>query len=467
MSIFSKRRLDELNGEAPQAAVRPLVLLVDDEPANLLVMRTLLEERYQLLEAADGREALELIASLPEPERLDCIVSDQRMPRLTGVELFTHLALCLPATPRIVVTGFVDIATIIDSINKAHIYQFIVKPFDRHDFVLTVQRAVEARLLQREVAAYQQQLEHKVEQRTRELQASAAQILALYNNASCGYHSLDRDGVFVHINDTELGWLGRRREDVVGKLKFSDVITADSRNALLARFPVLAIGGWLTALKEVEVEIRHADGHAIPVLLNAATISDLPDEAPALARYTVFDITRRKRDEERVRHQAHHDMLTGLPNRVLMQERARQALSAAQRDGGYVALVFIDLDKFKQINDTLGHHIGDRLLVEAAERLRHCVRHSDTVTRLGGDEFVLILPMLSDHAPVHAIASKVVHSLAQPFHIDGHLLEISVSAGISLYPDHGTELDSLIELADATMYRAKTGGRNRYLMYQA
>jgi len=365
------------------------------------------------------------------------------------------------------VTGFVDIATIIDSINKAHIYQFIVKPFDRHDFVLTVQRAVEARLLQREVAAYQQQLEHKVEQRTRELQASAAQILALYNNASCGYHSLDRDGVFVHINDTELGWLGRRREDVVGKLKFSDVITADSRNALLARFPVLAIGGWLTALKEVEVEIRHADGHAIPVLLNAATISDLPDEAPALARYTVFDITRRKRDEERVRHQAHHDMLTGLPNRVLMQERARQALSAAQRDGGYVALVFIDLDKFKQINDTLGHHIGDRLLVEAAERLRHCVRHSDTVTRLGGDEFVLILPMLSDHAPVHAIASKVVHSLAQPFHIDGHLLEISVSAGISLYPDHGTELDSLIELADATMYRAKTGGRNRYLMYQA
>jgi diguanylate cyclase (GGDEF)-like protein/PAS domain S-box-containing protein len=412
---------------------------------------------------------------MPAPERLSCIVSDHRMPNLTGIELFRELEQLLPRASRIIVTGFVDIETIIDSINKARIYQFIVKPFDANDFVLTVRRAVEAFELQRQLSAYQLELEQKVEQRTRELlaanrelQASADQILALYNNASCGYHSIDRDGVFVHVNDTELAWLGRARADVAGKLKFADVLTPASLAALLQKFPI-ASDGWLTGLTDVEVEFQRPDGSTVPVLLNATTIAQAADgdasKAPALARYTVFDITRRKRREEEVEHQANHDVLTGLPNRALMRQRAEQALEDAARNGGCVALVFIDLDKFKQINDQLGHQVGDRLLVAAAQRLRRCVRSSDTVARMGGDEFVLLLPALNDQAPVHAIASKVVQSLGQPFHIDGQALEISASAGISIYPDHGAALEQLMELADAAMYRAKTGGRNNYVFH--
>jgi diguanylate cyclase (GGDEF)-like protein/PAS domain S-box-containing protein len=478
MAIFSKQRLDDLRN-SPQvqanAATRPLVMIVDDEEGNRSVMRTLLEDRYELLIACDGREALELVQRMPAPEQLSCIVSDHRMPNLTGIELFRELEQLLPRASRIIVTGFVDIETIIDSINKARIYQFIVKPFDANDFVLTVRRAVESFELQRQLSAYQLELEQKVEQRTRELmaanrelQASADQILALYNNASCGYHSIDRDGVFVHVNDTELSWLGRARDDVAGKLKFADVLTPASLAALLEKFPRIASDGWLTGLTDVEVEFQRPDGRTVPVLLNATTITQAADgdaSMAALARYTVFDITRRKRREEEVQHKANHDVLTGLPNRALMQQRAEQALDDAARNGSCMALVFIDLDKFKQINDQLGHQVGDRLLVAAAQRLRRCVRSSDTVARLGGDEFVLLLPALSDQAPVHTIAAKVVQSLGQPFHIDGQSLEISASAGISIYPDHGLALEKLIELADAAMYRAKTGGRNHYVFH--
>jgi diguanylate cyclase (GGDEF)-like protein len=165
-------------------------------------------------------------------------------------------------------------------------------------------------------------------------------------------------------------------------------------------------------------------------------------------------------------HLAHHDVLTELPNRILFQDRLNQAIESARRQGRHLAVMFMDLDQFKHINDSLGHAIGDQLLQSVAQRLVGCVRHSDTISRQGGDEFVLLLSTI-EHAEDTALsAQKMLAALALPHHIDGHDLHISVSIGISIYPDDGQNAEILIKSADTAMYYAKDNGRNNYKFFE-
>jgi len=172
------------------------------------------------------------------------------------------------------------------------------------------------------------------------------------------------------------------------------------------------------------------------------------------------DITSRKEVEERLSYAANHDPLTGLPNRSLFQERLSRALARAQRNHGLVALLFIDLDRFKQVNDTLGHLIGDKLLQQVAERISGAIRQGDTVARLSGDEFTVILEELQDPHDVAVVAHKIVRLLADSFDLSGNLTRISSSIGVALYPADAGDSQTLIKLADSAMYRAKHGGRN-------
>ncbi len=165
--------------------------------------------------------------------------------------------------------------------------------------------------------------------------------------------------------------------------------------------------------------------------------------------------------EERIRHLAQHDPLTDLPNRALFSDRLAQALAGARRDGRHLAILFMDLDNFKPINDTLGHGIGDRLLQQVAARLRQGLRESDTVARVGGDEFIALLRNTSDAADTLAVAEKIGATLLEPFDVDGHSIRISASIGIALYPDHGGDDIELLKHADDAMYAAKREGRNR------
>ncbi len=163
---------------------------------------------------------------------------------------------------------------------------------------------------------------------------------------------------------------------------------------------------------------------------------------------------------------AHHDVLTDLPNRILLQDRLSQAIELARRQGRQLAVMFMDLDQFKHINDSLGHAVGDQLLQSAAQRLVGCVRQSDTVSRQGGDEFVLLLPYI-EHAEDAALsAQKMLTALALPHRIDRHDLHISVSIGISIYPDDGRDAETLIKSADTAMYHAKENGRNNYKFFE-
>ncbi len=178
-----------------------------------------------------------------------------------------------------------------------------------------------------------------------------------------------------------------------------------------------------------------------------------------------YDITDRKIMEDRVEHLAYHDTLTGLPNRYLFSDRLEQAIATAQREQSELALLFVDLDKFKPVNDQYGHHIGDLLLMAVAERIRDCLRRTDSAARLGGDEFVVLLPMIKNEENALKIAENIRRELNRPFHIKGLTLEISSCTGIALYPHHTVDAQHLIELADTAMYHAKEEGRNRVKTY--
>ncbi|QNA90333.1 GGDEF domain-containing protein [Massilia sp. Dwa41.01b] len=177
------------------------------------------------------------------------------------------------------------------------------------------------------------------------------------------------------------------------------------------------------------------------------------------------DIDARKLQEDAMRHQAHHDMLTGLPNRLLLADRLRQALLAAQREGHKLGLIFFDLDKFKPVNDTYGHAVGDILLQQVATRLRATLRASDTLARLGGDEFVVLLPRVSDSGDARKVAEDILRELNRPFVTEGFTLSISASLGVAVAPDCGDDADGLLRCADAAMYDAKLHGRGRVAVH--
>jgi diguanylate cyclase (GGDEF)-like protein/PAS domain S-box-containing protein len=179
------------------------------------------------------------------------------------------------------------------------------------------------------------------------------------------------------------------------------------------------------------------------------------------------DISARKATDERVQHLAHHDQLTDLPNRMLLSDRLFQSLAQVRREQGTLAVMFLDLDDFKPVNDTLGHDIGDLLLKEVALRLRGCApRDSDTVARLGGDEFVILLAQIEKAANAAVVARKILTAVKRPFVIGPHRIEISTSIGIAVYPEHGDDVNRLLKNADTAMYHAKKAGRGCYRFFR-
>jgi diguanylate cyclase (GGDEF)-like protein len=168
-----------------------------------------------------------------------------------------------------------------------------------------------------------------------------------------------------------------------------------------------------------------------------------------------------------MRHMAHYDLLTELPNRALITERLQQSVIKARRDKTNMAVMFLDLDRFKPVNDSLGHDIGDMLLKQVARRLLSSIRESDTVSRLGGDEFVVLLPSIEHDRDATIVAEKILQTLNLPFEVAGHAISISGSIGIATYPAHGADEKLLLINADIAMYHAKKGGRNNYRLFAA
>ncbi|MDE2585713.1 MAG: PAS-domain containing protein, partial [Betaproteobacteria bacterium] len=216
-----------------------------------------------------------------------------------------------------------------------------------------------------------------------------------------------------------------------------------------------------------EIWDRRKNGEIYPKWMTINALHDT--QSGALTHYiTLFsDITERKETEARIHHLAHHDPLTGLPNRFTLEARLDQSLAHARRHGNKVAVMFLDLDRFKTINDSLGHAVGDALLMEIAHRLRTSVRESDTVARLGGDEFVVILPEVDSANDAAHVAAKIIEQIALPVQVAPHALHTSASVGISLYPDDGDAVAVVMQNADTAMYHAKAVGRNNFQFFAA
>ncbi|MDO8714456.1 MAG: sensor domain-containing diguanylate cyclase [Polynucleobacter sp.] len=293
----------------------------------------------------------------------------------------------------------------------------------------------------------------------------------LYDNAPCGYHSLDSQGTYVRINDTELDWLGYSRKEVVGKKRFTDFLTETGKTLFQASFPKFIADG---CIEDLELEYIGKNGQSRMVSLSATTIKDKHGNMLA-SRSVTYDITERKRLEEQLNKMAHFDTLTKLPNRQLLFDRLGQALAGKERSGLHGALMFIDLDNFKPLNDLHGHEAGDLLLIEVGRRLNARIREMDTAARIGGDEFVVFIDQLEGDetralAQASIIAENIRLVLAEPYQIsilndkqNRIMIEHQCfsSIGIVVFSGKAKDIDVIMNAADTMMYEAKKLGRNQ------
>ena len=290
--------------------------------------------------------------------------------------------------------------------------------------------------------------------------------LALYanvfSNAAEGMTITDANGAIVAVNPTFCRITGYEPSDVLGQKPGMLSSGRQSRDFYQAMWQeLLEKGHW-----QGEIWNRRKDGGIYPEWLS---ISAVYSDASEVTHYIgVFqDISERKQSEARIHHLAHHDALTGLPNRLLLEDRLNQGMLKSKRSKKSMAVVFIDLDRFKNINDTLGHEMGDKLLIQAAQRGLGVLRDTDTLSRQGGDEFVAVLPELEHRQDATHVARKLLAAICQPYQLAGHQLTVSGSAGIALYPDDGETVSELLRKADAAMYRAKDEGRNTFRFFSS
>ena len=281
--------------------------------------------------------------------------------------------------------------------------------------------------------------------------------------AKLGSWECDLAGQTVYFSPQWKRLLGYRPEELTDQItEWSDRLHPDDRDgvmSILERFIAQPIG-----TLESEFRMQHRDGHYRYMTAQAIADKNSRGETVKIIG-TMLDVTEQKLVEQRVREAAQHDPLTGLPNRALIFEYAGHLLAAASRKHSRGALLFIDLDRFKPINDLYGHEIGDRLLKEVAARMMACVRHEDLIGRIGGDEFVIVLPYLSKGYTAPTVAKHVIDALSRPFDIDELSLSISASVGISFYPAQGVDVDTLLHRADLAMYHAKANGRGNYQVF--
>ncbi len=251
----------------------------------------------------------------------------------------------------------------------------------------------------------------------------------------------------------------------------SGIVTVNARGEILSCNPAVErmFGYFSSDLSGKNIKLlmrdatlgQRADGSTFPMNIEISPIM----QDNKLFILQISDITEHRMREQYLNHQAHHDPLTQLPNRLLFMDRLSQSIAQAHRHKQIFAVMFIDLDNFKQVNDKLGHHAGDRLLEQVAGSLNGCIREGDTVARLGGDEFVLIILDIASIGDCETVAKKILNAISAGFELAGHIHHVTCSIGISLYPFHGEDVDTLIIRADTAMYQVKLAGRHDYRLY--
>ncbi|MEW5768927.1 MAG: diguanylate cyclase [Pseudomonadota bacterium] len=326
--------------------------------------------------------------------------------------------------------------------------------------VLALQRTMDEqeRIVQDRTAALRKEVDER--------QAAEARMRLLLNSSGEGIIGLDAAGHCTFCNPMALELLGYRDKGGVVGRSFHALVQAQDGLGGADRQHWLRIEAWRAGepVHQEDAVFRRGDGSDLAVEFRIHPM--LADGVVQGAVVSFADISERKEAQERIWRQANYDPLTGLPNRQLLFDRLEQAIAQARRLKDRLSVLFIDLDRFKQVNDQYGHELGDRLLQEVATRMSSCMRSMDTLARLGGDEFIMLLQGHNDPQGAERVAEKIIACLSTPFLIDGHALQIGASVGIAYFPDHAQTAAELVRHADRAMYEVKEAGRNTYRVYQ-
>ncbi|MCK5913005.1 MAG: EAL domain-containing protein [Desulfuromusa sp.] len=450
----------------------PVILTIDDEENIRDSFRMFLEDYdYQIFEAKNGREGLEVFSR----EKPDLVICDLRMPEVDGLEVIGKIKRDSPDTPIIVVSGTGIIGDAIEAI-RCGAWNYLLKPIQDMSVLLhAINQAMERSRLIVENRTYQEHLEEEVTKRTQALQKavkdlnqshiklknSEVKYRAIFDNLQDVYLEISPDGNIIEISPSISSFTDYGREEVLNKNIEKIFPKLERRDNFLHQLKTI------DRVIDFQLYLQDKDGTLIPCSLNASfQTGNNPAENIICA--TLRDVTDRKLAEARIEHLAYYDALTELPNRRLLLNRLEQNIARARRFGHYGTMLFLDLDRFKNINDSLGHPVGDTLLKEVANRLVHDLRAEDTVSRLGGDEFVVLLSDLGrDSVNAAAMAQQKAENikirLAKKFEIDGHDLHITPSIGVAMFPSSDNKEESgddILRYADTAMYRAKDDGRD-------
>jgi len=415
----------------------PLILLVDDVPSNLHLLVAALKDDYRIKTAVSGQAALELAAREDRPE---LILLDIMMPEMNGIEVLRRLR----DTPD--TAGIPVIFVTADNSEQSQLSglelgadDYLTKP------VVTAVLKVRVRnLLQRK----------RIE---RELRLASH----VFNYSGEAIMITDRSNRIIEVNAAFTRQTGYLLEEVQGQ---DPKILSSGRTS-----PEEYRSMWQSLHDEGfwqgELWDRRKDGGVYPKLLTISVVRNSKGQIDFhIGSFT--DISRQKTVEAEIRHVANHDYLTGLPNRMYVQVVLEQTMTLARREHTEIAVMFIDLDRFKNINDTFGHAVGDGLLIQVAARLKQSVRESDLVARLGGDEFVVVM---TSHLTVNGeitVAQKILENLSLPYQVGELTLHSTPSIGISRYPFDALSVEELMKHADMAMYQVKQSGRGQYRFFE-
>lgn len=443
----------------PEKKERSRILIVDDQVKLLNSLHALLTiNGYQADVAASGAEAITRLKA----ENYSLLLLDLQMPGVTGHQVQQYVCDQGIDVEIIVISGDSSFRSIKEALRKGA-YDFIRKPYVPEELLTTVKNALENFWQRRQL--------HRTEH---SLQESERMHRFIVNNSPDFIYMLDPQGLITYVNDKVGDLLGYKRNELLGK-HFSTLIHPHNADEIHNFFSEQRAGE--RASKNVEMrmlvnrssnQVKCLDNHELIIELNAIGMYDEDENGQRKFVGTLGcarDITARKRSEAQISYQAYHDLLTRLPNRVLFDDRISQALAHARRNQQNFALLFLDLDRFKLINDTLGHAMGDRVLQQVSERILSCLRAEDTLCRFGGDEFSLLLPNVSSKENIAAVAEKILKAVRHPFKINDHEIYLSLSIGIAMYPVAGESGETLLQSADIAMYHVKASGKDGYCFY--
>ena len=388
--------------------------------------------------ASSGEEAVKKAKELNPDLALMDIVLEGNMDGIDAAgQIYSSLGI-----PVVYLTAYADEERL-QRVKISEPFGYILKPFEERELHTTIETAL---------------YKHKME---KALKASEERYRTIIENIEDGYFEVDLAGNLTFFNDSIYQTLGYSRDELKG-MNNREYTTPETSRKMYHIFNRIYRTG--NPERVTDYEIIKKDGTTLVLELSTSLMRDVSGQ-PIGFRGVARDITDRKLAEEKLAYMATHDSLTGLPNRALFNDRLTLALTHARRNQKKLAVMLLDLDRFKVVNDSLGHKVGDLLLQGVGKRLTGLLRKGDTIARMGGDEFLFLLPEITWAEAAATVAQKILETFQEPFSIEANELKITTSVGVAIYPDDGEDVDELLKNVDIAMYHAKEKGRNNFQWY--